>query len=252
VNKVLNILVGSLCLVVLWHGTCAVLQLPEWLFPKPAAVGVAFAQRPLYFLSATGATLAASALGFLAAAVFAACVSIVFFLVPTADRLLMPYITGFKAVPLVAIAPLLVLWCGTGLVSRSIMAATICFFPLVVGFQRGFRSCSEEEVLFLRSLNLSRLRELTAYRVLRGAPFWLAGSKLSAVLAPVGAIVAEYSTANRGIGYVILESSVRNDAKRLVVGVILAALSGILLYAVAAYCEKLILRRLHLQAVDEI
>ena len=88
--------------------------------------------------------------------------------------------------------------------------------------------------------------------MLKGAPYWLSGAKLSAVLAPVGAIVAEYSTANKGIGYIILEASIRNDARRLLVGVILAAVSGILLYAFAAGLEKLALRRLHLQAVDEI
>lgn len=251
-KRVIQTTAGCICLVFAWHALCVALKLPEWLFPRPLQVGSAFLQRPAYFLQGTGATLSASGIGFVIAATFAASASMLFFLVPLSERLLMPYVTGFKAVPLVAIAPLLVLWCGTGLMSRSIMAATICFFPLVIGFQRGFRSCTEEELLFLRSLDLSRFRELTRYRMLKGAPYWLSGAKLSAVLAPVGAIVAEYSTANKGIGYIILEASIRNDARRLLVGVILAAVSGILLYAFAAGLEKLALRRLHLQAVDEI
>ncbi len=235
-----------------WQGICVFFELPEWLFPKPAQVASTFVQTPMYFLRSTGTTLGASIIGFLMAATFAASLSVMFFLIPVAERFLMPGITGFKAVPLVAIAPLLVLWCGTGMFSRSLMAATICFFPLVIGFQRGFRSCSDDEMLFLRSLELSRPTELFRYRLLRGAPFWLAGAKLSAVTAPVGAIVAEYSTANSGLGYIILDASIRNNAKRLVVAVILSALVGMTLFIIAAGIERIILRRLNLQAVDEI
>jgi NitT/TauT family transport system permease protein len=175
----------------------------------------------------------------------------ILFLLPWAEKALMPLIVGFKAVPLVALAPLFLLWFGSGTLSKALMAATICFFPLVVGLMRGFRSCSDEEILFLRDVKLSRWQELTRFRLWKATPFFLAGLRVGSVLAVVGAIVGEFTGARAGLGYVVMVAAVRIDTPLLFVGILLSATCGLALYGLALGLERLALRRLQLEPIDE-
>ncbi len=100
-------------------------------------------------------------------------------------------------------------------------------------------------------VQLTPEEELLRFRLLKATPFWLAGLRVASVLAVVGAIVAEFSGANAGVGYIVIVSAVRIDTPLLMTGILLSGLCGIVLYWIAAGVEGLVLKKTHLEPLPE-
>jgi NitT/TauT family transport system permease protein len=249
--KTLRTAIAFIALIVLWQVACTAFSIPSYVLPKPIEVAREMGKDPVGLLQHFSLTLLESLTGLIVAWLFAIGTAFLVFMVPKLEESLLPLIVGFKAIPLVALAPLVILWFGNGFISKSVMAATICFFPLVVGYLKGFRSCTDDEVLFLRNLELSRSEELFRFRLMKATPFWLAGLRVASVLAVVGAIVAEFSGANAGLGYIVIVSAVRIDTPLLMTGILLSALCGIALYLIAIVIESLMLKRMHMEPLPE-
>jgi len=249
--KIARTIAVFVLLLILWQMVCFVFAVPSYILPKPIEVARELIKDPLGLLKHFSLTFFESLIGLFLAWLFAICAAFLIFIVPKLEESLLPLIVGFKAIPLVALAPLVILWFGNGFLSKSVMAATICFFPLVVGYLKGFRSCTDDEVLFLRNLELSRTEELFRFRLMKATPFWLAGLRVASVLAVVGAIVAEFSGANAGLGYIVIISAVRIDTPLLMVGILLSAICGIALYVIAIGIESALLKRMQMEPLPE-
>ena len=212
-------------------------SIPQYLLPAPSAVLGEFARRPwglLYDFYVTGAE---AIVGFAIAIAFASTVAIIFSHSRVIYDSVMPYLIGLKAVPLIAIAPLLVIWLGNGFISKAVMAATICFFPIVVNLTRGLREVPEEQLDLMKSLGASRTQIFLTVRVPNSLPFLFAALKITSTLSVVGAVVAEFSGANQGVGYAILVAALRTDTPLMFAGIILASLLGTLLYYTIEFIE---------------
>jgi len=235
----------------IWWCSCIVFKIPVYIFPPPLDVLKEFFQDPFDLIRHFLLTLIEATIGLVIAWIFATITAFIFFIIPKLEKAMLPVIVGFKAIPLIAIAPMLVLWFGNGFLSKCIMAATICFFPIVIGYLKGFRNCTDDEILFLRSFGLKRIQELIQFRLLKATPFWLAGLKVASTLAVIGAIVAEFSGANAGIGYIVIVSATRIDTPLLMVGIFLSAFCGIGLFWISAIIERVILRKTHMDPLPE-
>lgn len=237
--------------LMLWETVVRLSGVPRYILPSFSAVIGELVSDSGGFTAHALVTLAESLVGLVLAAVAAFTIGIACFMSQPLERLLMPAVVGFKAVPLIALAPLFILWFGNGFLSKAIMAATICFFPILVGIVRGFRSLSDDEVFFLRSIRLSRLEELLAFRLFKAVPLAFAGVRVSSALAVVGAIVAEFTGAKFGLGYILIVGSVRIDTPLLFAGILLSALSGLVLFGATSLVERSVMARLHMDVLEE-
>ncbi|MBN1668028.1 MAG: ABC transporter permease [Anaerolineales bacterium] len=122
---------------------------------------------------------------------------------PRLERLLSPYIVASQAVPVVAIAPLLVIWFKPGLLSKVLTAALIVFFPVLVNTVVGLRSVPADLYDLLRTLRASRWQTLRLLEVPAALPVFLGGLRIGATLAVIGAVVGEFVGADRGLGFLI-------------------------------------------------
>lgn len=245
-------IVGAICLgVLVWAVLTNVFSIPKYILPNPLDVWREIAKDAFGLGKHFLLTFFESLFGLVIAWAIATIAAFLLFIVKRLEETILPLIVGFKAVPLVALAPLFILWFGNGFISKTVMAATICFFPLVIGYLRGFRACTDDEILLLRNLELSRAEELLRFRLLKATPFWLAGLRVSSVLAVIGAIVAEFTGANAGLGYIVLVSSVRIDTPLLMVGILLSALCGITLHGLTSMIEVVVLQRTHMDPTPE-
>ncbi|MGH8497548.1 MAG: ABC transporter permease, partial [Methylococcales bacterium] len=129
--------------------------------------------------------------------------------------MILPYFIASQAVPIVAVAPLFILWLGNGITSKVGMAALICFFPVTVNSSRGLRSVSQEHVDLFRINAASAAQIFWKLRLPASLGYVMTGLRVSAALAMIGAIVAEYAGANQGIGYVIMQATYRLDTPLL-------------------------------------
>jgi NitT/TauT family transport system permease protein len=226
-----------LALLLLWEGACRVFRVREFVLPLPSKVlAVTIENASSLFLDATWTTVEA-VLGFLLANVLSIIVAVAFSHSRWMEASLYPYAIALKSVPIVAIAPLLVLWFGYGLWGKVVMAAMVAFFPLVVNATLGLKSVNSESLDLMRSLSATPWQILVKLRFPTSVPYIISALKISSTMAVIGAIVGELAGATRGIGYLILVSSYNLDTPLLFAAIALASLIGIVFFAGLAALE---------------
>lgn len=211
------------------------LNVPAYLLPAPTAI-----------FSAVDRTLATHLLvtfsealtGFALASAIAFGVAIVFLRSVALERGLFPIAIAVKTTPLVAIAPLLVLWLGTGWWSKVAAASLICFFPVLVNTVRGLKSADQEYRELFQAFGASDWQEFRKLRLPFCLPYLFAALKISSSLAVVGAIVGEFVGATQGLGYVIMVSSSHMDTDILFSAIFASAIAGIVLFQAICWFEK--------------
>jgi NitT/TauT family transport system permease protein len=227
----------SLCL---WEAACRASGVKDYLVPPPSHVArVVLAKRSMLTRD-TMATGAEALGGFLLANVLAFALAVAFSHVPWFERGFYPLVIALKSVPIVAIAPLLVLWIGYGLGSKVAMAAIIAFFPLVVNATVGLRAVEPDALDMFRSWSASKWQVLWKLRVPAAAPYIFSALRVSAALAVVGAIVGELTGARRGVGFTILMASYNVDTPLLFAGIFCAAFLGITMFLLVVLAERLV------------
>jgi NitT/TauT family transport system permease protein len=159
-----------------------------------------------------------------------------------AHRMVYPLLVAVNAVPKVAVAPLFVLWLGFGVVPKSLLVFTICFFPVVISAASGLASTPPELVELGRSLKARPWQAYLKIRLPNALPQVFVGLKVGITLAVVGAVVAEFQGGtDRGLGFVTITSSGQGLAAQAFVAVILLALLSIVLFYVVVGVERLLL-----------
>jgi NitT/TauT family transport system permease protein len=191
-----------------------------------------------YLITNGAVTLLESVLGFLLGLVLAITLSTVFVFYPIIEQALYPYLIGLRAIPLVAIAPLIILWVGGDLFSKVLLAAIISFFPILINTIQGMKSLTNEELELMTMLSATSWQIFLFIRVKATLPYLFSGMKISSTFAVIGAIVAEFTGADRGIGYVIKSSSYYLDTSLTFAAISVSALIGIAFFSVISLLEK--------------
>jgi len=158
------------------------------------------------------------------------------------DRLLSPYVVASQAVPIVAIAPLLIIWFGPVLLSKVLICALIVFFPVLVNTVVGLRSVSEDLRDMMRSLKATRWQTLRMLEVPAALPVLLGGLRIGATLSVIGAVVGEYVGADRGLGFLINVGRGQYDTALVFVAVFTLVTMALSLYTIVVLLESHFLR----------
>lgn len=221
--------------LVSWEIIVRLANIPAYLLPPPSAIIRSIDKSLFEHLIVTFTEALA---GFVLASITAYSTAILFVRWPTLERGLFPIAIALKTTPLVAIAPLLVLWLGTGWWSKITAAALISFFPVLVNAVKGLKVADKECYELFRSLNATRWQEFRKLRIPYSMPYLFSALKISSSLAIVGAIVGEFVGATRGLGYLIMVSSSHLDTDVLFSAIFASALSGIILFQAIGWIEQ--------------
>lgn len=225
-KRVLSPLLTLATLIGLWWGVVVTLSLPEYLLPSPLVVAAAFRADPGGFLGHTGQTALEGALGFAIAMGAGVCGGMLLHRFEALRRMLLPWTSALQAIPIVAIAPLLVVWFGSGLMAKVVMSAVISFFPILNALLVGFSEIDRDRAALFRIYRTSYAKTLRHLLFPSALPTFLMGVKISAGLAMLGAIVAEMTGADQGLGYLILNASYRLETPTLFVAIFLSGTLG--------------------------
>ena len=153
-----------------------------------------------------------------------------------------PYAVGFQAVPIIAIAPVLIRFFGPGMISIAIICALIVFFPMLVSTMVGIRNVSPELHELMRSLSATRWQTFTQLEIPAALPVLFGGLKICATLSVVGAVVGELVGSQAGLGFMIYQARYVYDSAGVLVGVFTLTGLALALYEVVARIERLVLR----------
>jgi putative riboflavin transport system permease protein len=154
------------------------------------------------------------------------------------EDLLSPIIVGFQSVPVVAYAPLLVLWFGSGPTSKIVTSALIVFFPMLMNTVVGMRNVSPALRDVMRSMQATRWQTFTKLEVPAAMPVLLGGLKISATLAVIGAVVGEFVSANEGLGFLVNVAHNQYDTPLVIVAVLTLTVIARLLYGLVSVLER--------------
>jgi len=222
----------------LWELSIPLFHLNRIVLPQPTDIARAAAANWQRLLAQTGVTMMESVAGFLLGCGIAYLLAIAFVHSPLIQDALYPYAIALKSTPLIAIAPLLVLWFGNGLFSKIVMAALVAFFPVLVNSVTGLGAVEPEAFDLMRSFSASPLQILLKVRIPNSLPYLLASLKIASSLAVVGAVIGEFTGATRGIGFLINTSSYYLETPLMFAGVLAISLGGIVFFGIVAYIEK--------------
>lgn len=237
----------SLLVVLVWHGTVAVFELPRYLLPGPLEVAAAIGDNLSALCHAAVLTAQAALLGFVSSFVAGFLVAVLFSQSRLVERSLYPYAIFLQTVPIVAIAPLIVLWIGHGLVGVVAVAFIISLFPVIANTTAGLTSV-EPELVDLFTLNeASRWQVLWKLRIPHAVPAMLTGARISCGLSVIGAIVGEffagYGTRDFGLGYLIILTNAQTKTAYLFASVLFSTSLGLAFFAAVSGLNQLALRR---------
>ncbi|GAA4057493.1 ABC transporter permease [Nonomuraea soli] len=154
-------------------------------------------------------------------------------------ELLNPYLVLLQAAPKIAVAPLLVLWFGLSLTSQYVLILLLVFFPMMAATMMGLRDVPADVATLGRLLNLSRPRYLFTIQIPAATPALLAGAKIAVIDAMTGAFLAEYLSAQRGLGYLMILGNTSNDTPLLIAAVLVTVLVGLTGFGLVSLVEKL-------------
>jgi len=238
IGSVVATLVGF---VLLWQAVVLLSGFPEYILPPPASVFERFVEAFLQGIIQPHlwTTLVEILLGFAVGAGLAVIAGYVLARSAVVERLLSPYLVALQATPILALAPVMALWFGPGLLGKVVICALIVFFPVAVATMVGIRSVDERLLELGRSLRATRRQVLTTLEIPAALPSILGGMRVGVTLAVVGAIVGEWAGAERGLGVLInLARGSLFDIPLLFATLLTIALVGIALYLLVVAIER--------------
>lgn len=236
----LSLLLGLLA----WQGLVAARDYPAYILPGPGRVAARFvlAVEDGTWWRHTGVTLGESLLGFALGFAVAAALGYLLAKVPVLERIVAPYIAASQALPVIAIAPLLLLWFGFGLLPKILVAALVVFFPMLVNTISGLRNIDPAYHDVALVYGASRWQTFRFVEVPLALPTLLSGVKIGFTLAVTGATVAEFIGADRGIGVLLSQSKALFDTPLLFVALVTLVGMAMVAYGIAGALERLLIR----------
>ncbi len=228
-------------LLLVWWLLSRISGVPAYLLPTPPSVAAAlWQQRGLLFWS-TLTTLTETVLGLAIGTVLGAACALSMVFSPRLARWLMPVVLLSQAVPVFALAPLLVLWFGFGMASKVVMAVLVIFFPVAAAFADGLRRTEPGWLDLARTMDASPLRLLRHVRLPAALPAFASGLRVATALAPIGAVIGEWVGASAGLGYVMLNANARIETDVMFAAMaVLAAMTVLLWVAVDRLLRRLL------------
>jgi NitT/TauT family transport system permease protein len=227
--------------VALWEFLVVVFSPPEFLVPSPVAVIDRIVSSPEFYLIHTWRTLIETIVGFALALVIGVVLSILVISSRFLEETIYVLLVGLNGIPKVAIAPLFVVWLGTGLAPKFAIAATIAVFVIVIDLVLGLRSVERDMMDLAKSLRGSRFKTLMLIQFPHALPNLFAGMKVATTLALIGSIVGEFVAADRGLGYAIMMAQGTFDTVQIFASIAILGVMGMVLFFFVEWVERMVL-----------
>ena len=233
-------IVAHLALLLAWYLFVTLGKVPQFVMPSPGATLDALLQPNYSWWTNIAVTATEIFAGYFLALVVGVALALVFTWSKPLESFFMPLLVSLNMIPKVALGPLIIVWFKYGIFPNSMMAFSICVFPILLTTARGLREVEPELLDLVRSLKGSRWQLFSKIQLPGALPYIFAGMKVAAILAVAGAIVGEFLGSDKGLGYLMLQVQVTLDTPAMFMAVLLITLIGMLLYGLVLALERLL------------
>ncbi len=240
----INLLSALLIIFILacWEILVRWLDIPVFIVPPPSDIGITAVVRAPDILPHAGITLMEILIGICLAVGTAVPLAIVMFAKPVLEKTLAPFLVASQAIPVFALAPLLVVWLGYGIASKVFMAWIIIFFPICVSLLEGLKSCDPEFRVLFRLMGASFFKTLGLLYWPWALPRFFAGLKVGVTVATIGAVIGEWVGAQQGLGFLMIQSNARLQTDMVFAAILWLTLIGLTLWWLVGILERKIIK----------
>jgi NitT/TauT family transport system permease protein len=232
-----------------WEAAVALNDVPPWLVPAPSRIAATLVQDRTLLIDSLGVTLGIALTALAIAVVLGAAIALLFVQSRWLEVSLFPYAVLLQVTPIVAIAPLIIIWVQDTGVALVFCATVVAIFPIISNTTLGLRSVDPGLLALFRMNRASRWQELSRLRIPSALPYFFGGLRIASGLALIGAVVAEFVAgtggAGAGLAYQILLAGIQLNVPRLFAALVLIAAAGVALFAAAVLAARLALGRWH-------
>lgn len=228
----------AVVVLIIWLLASNVFGLPKYILPSPHLILLEAIGNPGSLLRNGWITLLEAAAGFTIGVFTALFCALLLDSWRFLEKGASPYMVVGLNIPIVAIAPAVIIWFGFGMASKVVVAAILTFFPVVIYTLKGLKAADRREVDLFSVMSASRFQELWSLRLPSSLPFVFAALRVAAAASVLAAVVAEFIQANAGIGYLILTAAYTNNTARIWAAVAVSATIALVFYGLVTFAER--------------
>lgn len=225
----------------IWQAACFFFAIPDFILPAPSDIIItAVIQAPVIFPNAmvTGVEIIS---GIILAVSFAVPLAMIMFAKPSIAKAVSPFLVASQAIPVFAIAPVLIVWLGYGIASKVLMAGVIIFFPILVSLLEGFKACDNDLRILFRLMGAGFWKSMRLLYWPWALPNFFAGLKVGVTVATIGAVIGEWVGAQQGLGYLMIQANARLNANLVFASILWLTAMGLILWSFVGILEKRII-----------
>ena len=241
IARVIWILLAIAAIALLWQGAIAVFKPPAYLIPTPLGVAHAFSEKRETLVHHASYTFSSALLGLAVSSVFAISLAVLFVSFRMLAQASMPLVIVFRSMPAAAIAPLITLMVGRGVGTNIVVVVLVSFFPILVNLMRGLQAPDPTTLELMHVYGASRWQQIRMLRAPFSLPYLFTGLRIAGANAILGAMLAEWLTGSRGLGYLILESGELREIELLWAAILTSVSAALLVFAITAAAERSVL-----------
>lgn len=236
---VLPPIVAFLLVIGVWEAIVAAFSVPAYFIPAPSRIGEVLVRDFASLAYNASVTLTEAVAGVVIGSVLGAGLGIVFAYSAVIARAFLPYVIAANTIPVVAIAPIIILWFGHGIQSKIAVTAFLSFFPLSMNMMKGLRSYDPLTADLFHVYAATPVQQFLKMRLPAALPYIFVGLKINVTFSVIGAIVAEFIQADKGLGFVIMTTYRQLAMPKLWAAMFASALIGLAFYGIVAFVERL-------------
>ncbi len=232
---------------VVWEVFVKLWDIPAWLLPAPSSVAFTLYDSAGLLLAHSWVTLEEILLGFILALIAGLFLASVISLSNTLEKALYPFIVASQTIPIIVIAPMLLVWIGYGLAPKIIVVALISFFPIVVNTVDGMKSIDPDMERLFRTMGATKWQIFLKVQVPTSMPYLFSGLRVAIAVSVIGAVIGEWVGSSEGLGYLMIRSKPQFQTERVFAAIALLSAMGVGLFAVVNLLERIVIPWSHKQ-----
>jgi len=226
-------------LLIVWDVLVRINDVPSWLLPSPSEIFNAMLDNARILTSHSITTLIEVILGFVIALFVGLLLSSAITLSSTIEKSFYPFIIASQTIPIIVIAPMLLVWVGYGLMPKIIVVALISFFPIVVNTVDGMKSIDMDLEKLFRTMGASNWDIFRKIRIPNSLPYMFSGLRVAISISVIGAVIGEWVGSSEGLGYLMIRSKPQFQTELVFAAIFILSIMGIILFFGIGLVEKL-------------
>ncbi len=238
--------------LVIWEVSVRVLDVQEWLLPPVSQILRELFMDPGRFLSNAWVTLLEILIGFAVSTTFGFVMATLMFWSRLIERSVYPFLIACQTIPVFTLAPLLIIWTGTGITPKVVIIVLFTFFPITIGLMTGLHSVDPDMISMFRTLGATKQQMFTKLHLPSALPYFFAGLKVAAVVSVIGAVIGEWISSSAGLGWLIKTSGSRYQTDQAFAAIFTLSIMASMMFILISFAQSRVLRNYHQSDNQEV